>query len=263
MAVVVGAALGFLVAPSSHKAAPPSAGLTQAASAGPLSVHFPAGWRQSGAVPSEASSLKLSHAVTLAPVPASGGALVLGTASAVDSSLLPSSFTGSLSTALQGTAVKLGAHTFRRYLDLIPQGAPPRCRSTRCRPPRGTAIAACVLPQTGAPAFSVTCERIVSSLQAPATLPLTANAGFASALGGVVAKLNRARASGGRQLAQAKTPRAQSSAAGVLARAYTQAAGSAAKLQPGPIGVAGAAAVVAALRRLGAEYRSLAAAASH
>jgi hypothetical protein len=202
--------------------------------------------------------------VTLAPVPASGGALVLGTATAVDSTLLPISFTGSLSTALQGTAVRLGAHTFKRYLDLIPQGAPTAVSVYSLPTANGTAIAACVLPQTGATAFSVTCERIVSSLQATGqTLPLTANAGDASALGGVVAKLNRARATGGRRLAQAKTPRAQAAAAGVLAQAYKQAAGSAAKLQPGPIGASAAAAVAAALQRLGAEYQSLAAAASH
>jgi hypothetical protein len=258
--------VGFLIAPSAHQAAKSSSPvpLSQTASAGPLSVHFPAGWIQSGRIPSQAATLKLTRAVALAPVPASAGALVLGAASPVDANLLPTGFATTLSTALQGNPVKLGSFDFQRYLDLIPDGAATPISVYSAPTATGAAIIACVLPQTGAAAFAVMCERIVSSLKsATPILPLTANPTYAAALGKIIANLNRARAGGSRQLAQAKTPRAQATAAAAVATTYRQAATAAAKLHPGPIGATAAAAVVTALRGLANEYASLSTAAAH
>ena len=122
LAAIVGAVIGFVIAPSSHKSPPPTAALSQSTSAGPLKVSFPADWQQSGTIPSEASSLKLANAVTLAPsrtVP--GAALVLGSASAVGANLLPASFVSALGTNPTGAPVTLGPHTFKRYVNLVPQ----------------------------------------------------------------------------------------------------------------------------------------------
>jgi hypothetical protein len=94
-------------------------------------------------------------------------------------------------------------------------------------------------------------------------LPLGANPAYASALGTINAKLNRARAGAGRQLSAAKTPKAQASAAGTLAAAYGQAAAATSKLEPGPIGAQANAAIDAALRQLAAGYRALGTAATH
>ena len=126
----------------------------------------------------------------------------------------------------------------------------------------GTAIAACLLPQSGATAFAATCERAISSLKAPGSaLPLTASATYASALGAIVATLDRDRTADGRQLASAKTQGDQGSAARALAEAYQRAATAAARLPPGPIGGSASVAIVAALRRLAGGYQSLASAA--
>ena len=76
-------------------------------------------------------------------------------------------------------------------------------------------------------------------------------------------KLNGTRTSAGRQLASAKSQKAQAAAAKPLAGAYQQAATAAAKLQPGPVGAAGAASIVAALRQLATGYQALSTAAAH
>ena len=267
-AIVIGAAIGFLVAPSSHKAAPKTAPLSQVASAGAggsLKFRFPAGWQTSNTVPSAASTLKLDSPTTVSPATsAATGALVVGTASPVGANFLPTAFTGSLGTAAQGSPVKLGANTFMRFLDVVPQSTSTALSVYAMPTQKGTAIAACVLPAAGATAFNVDCERILSTLQSSApALPLGANPTYASALGAIVSKLNRTRASAGRELTAAKSQKAQAAAAKTLASAYQQAATAAGKLQPGPVGAQASSSIVAALRRLAAGYQPLSTAAAH
>ena len=75
IAIVIGAAIGFLVAPSSHKAAPKAAPLSQVASAGTggsLKLHFPTGWQTSNTIPTAASSLKLAGPTTVSPAASFG-----------------------------------------------------------------------------------------------------------------------------------------------------------------------------------------------
>ena len=267
-AIVIGAAIGFLVAPSSHKAAPKPPALSQVASAGTggsLKLHFPAGWQTSNAVPSVASSLKLASPTTVSPVASTTqGALVLGTATAVDSDLLPPEFTAKLGTPAQGVPVKLGSYTFKRFADVVPSDSTTALSVYALPTQHGTAIAACVLPAAAATAFNSTCEGVLKTLQSSSpALPLGANPTFASALGAIVSKLNRTRSSAGKQLVGAKNQKAQAAAANTLAGAYQQAATAAAKLQPGPIGAEGSAAIVAALRQLAGGYQALGAATTH
>jgi hypothetical protein len=267
-AIVIGAAIGFLVAPSSHKAAPKAPALNQVASAGTggsLKLRFPAGWRTSNTVPSAASTLKLDSPTTVSPATSPDrGALVVGSASAVGANLLPAAFTGSLGTAAQGAPVKLGANTFMRFLDVVPQSTSTALSVYALPTQKGTAIAACVLPASGATAFNGTCEGVLRTLHSAApALTLGANPAFASQLGTVVARLNGTRSTVGRRLAGAKSQKAQAAAAKTLAGAYQQAATAANKLQPGPVGTQGSRAIVAALRQLAAGYQALGTAAAH
>jgi serine/threonine protein kinase len=267
-AVAIGAVIGFVVAPSSHKAAPKAAALSQVASAGAggsVKLHFPAGWQSSNTVPPDAATLKLVNPTTLAPnASAAKGALVVGTANSVDSSLLPASFTSSLGTAAQGGPVKLGPNTFKRFLQLVPQNSSTPLSVYSLPTKQGAAIAACVLPSSGATAFNSTCEGMLKTLQTSAApLPLGANPAYASALGAVIAKLNSARNRAGRQLSSAKTPKAQATAGKALATAYGQAGAGVSKLSPGPIGAQGNAAIEAAMRQLAAGYGALSTAAAH
>jgi hypothetical protein len=267
-AVVIGAGIGFLVAPSSHKAAPKPPALNQVASAGSagsVRMHFPEGWQSSNAVPAAAAALKLVNPTTVSPVASPAkGALVVGTADSVDSALLPPGFTAKLGTAAQGSPVKLGANTFKRFMDVVPSDTSTALSVYSLPTQRGAAIAACVLPPSGATAFNSTCESVLKTLQSSVpALPLGANPTFAASLGAVVGKLNAARGSAGRQLASAKNQKAQAAAAKTLAAAYGQAAAGAAKLQPGPIGAAGSAAIVSALRQLASGYQQLSTAAAH
>jgi hypothetical protein len=267
-AVVIGAGIGFLVAPSSHKAAPKPPALNQVASAGSagsVKLHFPDGWQSSNAVPPAAAALKLVNPTTVSPgTSPANGALVVGTADSVDSALLPPGFTSKLGTAAQGTPVKLGANTFKRFMDVVPSNTSTALSVYSLPTQRGAALAACVLPSSGATAFNSTCESVLKTLQSSVpALPLGANPTFAAALGAVVGKLNSAGSSAGRQLASAKNQKAQAAAAKTLAAAYGQAADRAAKLQPGPIGAAGSAAIVSALRQLAAGYQQLNSAAAH
>jgi hypothetical protein len=267
-AIVIGAAIGFLVAPSSHKAAPKPPPLSQVASAGTggsIKLHFPAGWHTANTVPSAASTLKLDGPTTVSPAAAPGkGALVVGTATTVGANFLPPAFTASLGTAAQGSPVKLGANTFMRFLDVVPQASSTGLAVYAMPTQKGTTIAACVLPATGGTAFNGTCEGVLRTLQSSSpALPLGANPTFASALGAIVGKLNAARGSAGRQLAGAKSQKAQAAAAKTLAGAYRQAASAAAKLSPGPVGAQASQSIVAALRRLATGYEALSTAAAH
>jgi serine/threonine protein kinase len=268
VAIVIGAAIGFLAAPSSHTTAPKHAALSQVASAGAggaLKLHFPAGWQASKAVPSAASALKLTAPTTVSPGAASDrGALVLGTVTSVDSDLLPVGFTSSLGSVAQGAPVKLGSNTFMRFVDVVPVSTSTALSVYALPTQHGTAIAACVLPASGASAFNSTCEGVLRTLQSTApALPLGANPAFASALGAIVSTLNRTRASAGHQLASAKSQKAQAAAASTLAGAYRQAASAAGRLRPGPVGTAGAHAIATALGQLASGYQALSTAAAH
>jgi protein kinase-like protein len=266
-AAIVGAAIGFLIAPSSsHTTTRPPAPLSRTASAGPLNISFPTDWQQSASVPPEAASLKLSSPVTLTPEgTGQRGALVLGSSSAVQPDLLPASFVTALGATPHGSLVALGPHTFQRYLKLVPQNTTTAV-SVYALPTTkaGTAIAACMLPSSGSDAFNAACEHILSSLKIPgAQLPLTASPAYAAGLSAVVTNLDRVRASTGRQLANAQRPSGQAAAARSLAAAYQQAAASVQKLQPGPAGVSANAAIADSLQKQAAGYRALAAAATH
>ena len=249
------AAVGFIVAPTSHGASSPPVPMTQTASTGPISISYPTGWSRASAAQPAPGSLRLSSR--------GGGALFVGMAAATDATLLPNGLAATLTSPPQGSAVKLGSWTFRRYLNLLPRGAAEPETVYALPTTAGTVVASCVAPNADATLFASTCERAVSSLrlQAADALTLTANPAFARALGRVITTLGAARTADGRRLETARRPTDQAAAARRLALAHDTAASAASRLAPGPIGADANAAIVAALRRLGSAYASLAGAA--
>ena len=249
------AAVGFIVAPASHGASSRSLPLNQTASTGPISISYPIGWRRASAAQPAPGSLRLSSR--------GGGSLFVGMAAATDASLLPNGLAATLTSPPQGSAVKLGSWTFRRYLNLLPRGAAEPETVYALPTSAGTVVASCVAPTVDATLFASTCERAVSSLRLHAAnaLALTANPVFARALGRVITTLGAVRTADGRRLETARRPADQAAAARRLALAHDTAASAAARLAPGPIGADANAAIVAALRGLGSAYASLAGAA--
>jgi hypothetical protein len=257
------AVIGFLVAPGSSKSPKKQPALSGTVSSGPVSVNFPPTWQRSAAAASKAATLGITHPVAVSPTSTgSAGAVVIGTAGPVDASLLPRVFKAKVGSVPQAQLVKLGSHTFKRYLDVVPNGSSNPVSVYALVTTSGTGLAACVVPQVGGTAFSATCEHVIASLKmAGSVLPLGANAAYAKALGAIIAKLDSARSSGGRQLSSATKERDQAAAAGRVAQAYEQAAAATAKLDTGPVGAGANPKIAAALRSLGSGYRSLAAAA--
>jgi hypothetical protein len=262
---IAAAAVGFLVAPSSGSKPHDAVTTTRPVTAGPIKVSYPSDWTQSLTPPAETQSLKLANAVTLVPgKSAPGGALVLGSTTASNASLLPASFASQLVPAPQAEVVKLGGHTFKRYLDLVPHGAV-NPESVYVLPTgQGVATAVCVLPNANSAQFAAACEHTLSSMSIHGkALPLGADPAYAKALSAIVTKLNSALPGLGHKLATAKNQHAQAAAAQRLSRAYRSAATAVAKLNPGPAASSAQAAIVAALARIERAYASLATAAAH
>jgi hypothetical protein len=261
---VIAAAIGYVAAPSSTSTTPSttSVALTESASSGPITLNYPKQWSQVPAPPAVATSLKLTNQIVLsAGASAAGGALVAGTTSAVNSSLLPNSLV--LSSQNPGATVKLGGNEFKRYLNLVPQGASTAETVYSLPTSSGTVIASCVAANTNAAEFASTCEQAVGTikLSSGTVVPLSANPAYASSLGAIVSTLNSAQSSDSAKLAGAKTRGEEASAASALAGAYSTAAAGAEKLTPGPTGASANASIVSAFKQLAGGYGALAGAA--
>jgi len=264
LALVAAAAVGFLIAPSANKAITTTVPLSRSATAGPLSVSYPAAWSKADGMPLVARSLNLTNAVTLtADKSAPGGALLVGTGSSQTQSLLPSSFLRVTKSVPRPYYVELGGTIFKRYLNVIPNGTTQHESVYVVPTTEGIATAVCVDPHSGAAQFAATCERVVATLKTRGSrLSFGGDPQYARAISSVISKLNDERTSIGAELSSASTPAAQASDGRRLADAYRTAAEAVAKLRPGPVATAANAAIVAALNRLADAYSGLAKAAS-
>ena len=188
------AAVGFVVSPESHGTPSHLAALTRTASSDHVEVSYPSTWRAASSSQPALASLRLSNPVVLVPRAGGGGALFVGTATATDATLLPKRLGATLGAPPQGAAVKLGSLIFRRYLNLLPEGAAAPETVYALPTTAGTVIASCVAPSVDATLFASTCERAVASLRLKSadSLPLTASPTFARALGRVIGTLNAA-----------------------------------------------------------------------
>jgi outer membrane biosynthesis protein TonB len=260
--VLAAAAGGFAFSHTSGTKSSPPPAFVRTAAAGPVSVAYPRDWR--GAPQPASTGLSLARAVTLEPL-RGGGALTVGVARSTNATLLPTGFASTLTASPQGATVRLGPETYLRYLDLLPRGASAPETVYALPTTSGTVIAACLGAGENGPAFASTCERVVATLRlrSGSVLPMSANPAFAHALSTVMAKLSSTRTAAGSRLSAAKRPHDQAAAAQALAQAHGDAAAAIAKLNPGPIGADAKLTIVAALRRLGAGYESLARAAAH
>jgi Protein kinase domain len=259
---VLAAALGFLVAPSKSSSSPAHPSLVGSASAGPLTISFPGGWRHQAT--SAVSDLTVDNELELVAARPASGTLVMGTASSVGSTLLPAGFVSALPSLPTPQVVTLGASQFYRYLDLMPKGAT-RPETVYALPTTAGAVIAVCQPTGTSVTFMTACERVVGTLRLSSgkVLGLGPNAAYASAVSSVTGRLNAEANSAQARLASARTPREQAKAAAQLAAASKTAASQVQKLNPGPAAVSANAAIAAALRTISDGYASLELAAMH
>ena len=256
--LVIGAGVGWLVAPTSKRSAAPARALASTASNAALELRFPDGWRPTRAAP-QVSGLELSDPVALA-ASRRGGAVIAGTSKADGPSLLPSGLLGRLPTDHpQATAVKLGPVAAYRYEGLTTSAPVQRLTLYAIPTTKGAVTLACVDAAAGSP----DCAAIASTLRLrnARPYPLGPDAGYARTVGTAIGRLNDARARDRAALAAAKTPAGQARVAASLAGVYRDAA---ATLRTRPVSPADSAAnreIVAALGSTAAAYARLATAA--
>ena len=256
--LVIGAGVGWLVAPTSKRSAAPARALASTASNAALEFRFPDGWRPTRAAP-QVSGLELSDPVALA-ASRRGGAVIAGTSKADGPSLLPSGLLGRLPTDHpQATAVKLGPVAAYRYEGLTTSAPVQRLTLYAIPTTKGAVTLACVDAAAGSP----DCAAIASTLRLrnARPYPLGPDAGYARTVGTAIGRLNDARARDRAALAAAKTPAGQARVAASLAGVYRDAA---ATLRTRPVSPADSAAnreIVAALGSTASAYARLATAA--
>lgn len=262
LAIIAAAAVGVLVAPTTTRSVAKQIPLLGSASFGPIEVSVPTGWQRE-ATPA-VSYLKLANEVTLAPTGPNGGALVIGTATTSDPSLLPGTLLAAVSTAPTAQVVTLGHAQFFRYLDLFPRGAAAPDDVYALPTTFGTVIGACHLQGVGA-GFPSDCEQVLGTLRLSggSILGLGPSPTVAAELKRVITQLDSVVDSSGGRLRVARTPSDQARAAGELGAGYEEAASTiqhlvSASAADGPI-----TALMNALRITGGDYAVLASAAAH
>jgi hypothetical protein len=253
--IALAAALGYVIAASAGGGSS-SVALGNPVSAAGLTASFPDGWRVR-----RGRDLPQRGLLDVIGASSGGRTIEVGTARTTDPSLLPASILGSLRAAPAPELVTLHGTTFYRYSRLSMR-RPSGSESIYAVPtPSGTVLAVLELPRPDA-SLAGTFQRVVESIRlrsgslSPGIVPA-----YATALAGVIDRLNTARARWSSQLTTAQTARRQAIAARRLASAHTQAAAALAGQDPGPARAANAA-VVAALRGAAGAYSALARAAA-
>jgi hypothetical protein len=258
--VVIAAAIGFLIAPSSKKSTPSAASFVGSISSGPLQVSLPAGWSRGTVV---GKNLGLSNEFA-AEASAAGGAgtLVMGSATTSSPTLLPAKVLSSLGSVPTPQTVTLGKNQFLRYLNVTPKGG--SAQTVYAIPTTAGTVVAFCQPQGASTAFASNCERVVGSLQlsSGSIRGLGPDSSYGSKLSAAIGKLNSQQASASSQLAKATKPGDQAKAAAALAAAYHQAATAVKHLQAGTATTTNAA-IAASLGKTGDGYAALQQAAAH
>jgi hypothetical protein len=232
---------------------------TRTAATSAFEVSLPANWRR-GTRAAAKPTLQLNEPLVLiSPYPDSG--LLIGAPAATGTSLLPASFLATLTAVSTREAVELGGAAFYRFRDVEPRGAG-NLQTVYAQPTTaGVLLAECALGTTHTTLVSAQCERVLASLRLNGAkpLPLGLQPTYVLLLSKALSELNGARVSGAKQLADARTPRTQASAAENLARAYERASASLSKASPGPLELAANASILRALESAGHGYAATAA----
>jgi hypothetical protein len=262
LALVVAALVGYLLGKPGDDDAPvrTSSTLSGSTSAGPLGLRFPRGWAPRGGAPS-IPGLKLADQVAVGPAGAPGRGVIAGTTTAAGPRLLPGAFLGALEEPPRAAdRVRLGKVEALRYEGLEPRGFGGRALTVFAAPTSGgVATIACFAPSGGGAAFRGECERVAGtlSLKGETPFPVGADPKYATALGGVIGRLDKRRRAGRTTLSRARTRAAQSKAASGLVDAYTQARAGLRGIDASPAAAPTQKAIEQSLGRAAAAYKRL------
>jgi hypothetical protein len=246
------ALLGFMVARATGDRHSLVA-LNQHATRGAVEVSFPSGWRTEAAPASP--RFGLTDEIVLAPPAPASGMLIIGRTGRLDPGALPKNLLVNPRSVPAGQIVILGGATFYRYLNLSLRGGSPSESVYALSTTTGTILGVC-LPQEPRPAFTSSCERIFGTVRSSGA-SLGPSPSYASALNGVIAKLNAAHSSADSQLSHARDPLGQARAETALAAADAQAASALLRLNAGTARAPNSA-LAAALRASSDAYAALA-----
>ncbi|HWH92294.1 MAG TPA: hypothetical protein VNT03_00405, partial [Baekduia sp.] len=225
----------------------------------PFTAAVAGGWRTT--TPPLRTELGLSDASAAAPPGAARGqAIVVGRSSGTGATLLPAALVRSLPSAPRGEAVKLGNLQAYRYRRLRPAGAPVTTIVAAPTASDGVATVACV-----GEAVQASCDRVAASLRAKGVEPvaLGPHPAYAEAVDRALSRLAHARAAAPGRIREAKSRRAQGAVARDVSRAYARAGASLRRAPITPAERDTNAALLTALGRAGAAWRSLGNAAAH
>jgi hypothetical protein len=232
------------------------------ASAGPLKLSFPQGWREDEAP--EVPGLEFQEPIALAAPGAAGAGLVAGQTEGSGPTLLPASFREQIEGELRaGEPVKLGDLEAYRYRDVSAKGFESELTLYAIPHEKGVATVACFAPAARAREIMPGCEAIAATLELRDSEPvaLGPSQAYADALNATLGTLNSQRAAGRTRLRAARLPTGQADAATQVARAYD---GAVRQLRRAPVPPAAREAhdgIVTALGAAEAAYARLASAA--
>jgi serine/threonine-protein kinase len=264
-AVIALAVVGYLVGNSGSKSSGAPAN-NSSASAGALTITFPDTWQRVSSAP-PIPGLTFKNPISVAPKGGPAvGALTAGTVAAAGPTLLPASFTKSLSSPpSKGEPVKLGNLQALRYTGLKPSSYPQQLTVYAVPTDAGVATVACSASAAQAATFLPQCERAASTLtlSGAQAFDLGVPTTYAAAVSSAVAKLQAARKGALDKLRAAKTPGAQATAARQAAAAYAAAAKTLAGQKVPPQLAQANGAIVAALRGGAGGYTDMAAGAAN
>jgi hypothetical protein len=259
--VAVAAVAGFLVGGSGSE--DESVPLSNTASAGSLSLSFPAGWERVPEQP-RIAGLHFENAIVLSPAAGSGDRMVAGQTDGSGRTLLPAALLDKLpGDPPEGEAVRLGKLEAYRYTGLKP--ADSRLTLTIFTIPTSSGIAtiACAAESGGVADFVADCERSAGSatLAGGEPLPLGPSRAYARRVSAAIDDLAKARSERVDALQAARLPDKQAAAAERVADAYRAAARSVRAAAPGPADREAGAALAAALTSAAEAYQRIATAA--
>ncbi len=224
--VIALAVVGFLVGSSGSSGTATPAN-NSSASAGPLTITFPDTWQRVDSAP-PIPGLTLKDAIAVAPKGGPAvGSLVAGTTASGDATLLPASFTKTLSSPpSKGEPVKLGKLQALRYTGLKPKSYPQSLTVYAIPTDTGVATVACSSAAAQSATFLPECERAASTLTLSGVqaFDLGVPKSYADALNSAVGKLQASRKAAIARLNAARTPAGQAAAARQAAGAYAAAA---------------------------------------
>ena len=219
-------------------------------------------WREAESDP-EIPGIPATDGLALEPADSNGeSGLVATRLDSLGPALLPAELLAQLDEPPDGEAVRLGDLQAYRYTGLEPEGFDGAVTVYAAPTSEGVATLAC-WSRSSLDEVAPECDRIAASLELQSGEPyaIGPSRGFARTVNRAFRPLDRARASGVKQLANAGTPAQQARAAGAIAAAFASAAAKIAGAQVSPEAEPARDSLVASLRQTATAYRDLAAAA--